>query len=86
MDILSILLKVFGLILIIVFIILGIKLIILTDKATEVVRDVEEEIENYKNRFSIVGKAVDYLSNITEKLTFLLKKVFKKNRKKDEEY
>ena len=86
MDILSILLKVFGLILIIVFIILGIKLIILTDKATEVVRDVEEEIENYKNRFSIVGKAVDYLSNITEKLTFLLKKVFRKNRKKDEEY
>lgn len=86
MDILSILLKVFGLILIIIFIILGIKLIILTDKATEVVRDVEEEIENYKNRFSIVGKAVDYLSNITEKSTFLLKKVFRKNRKKDEEY
>ena len=83
---LSILLKVFGLISFIVFIILGIKLIILTDKATEVVRDVEEEIENYKNRFSIVGKAVDYLSNITEKLTFLLKKVFRKNRKKDEEY
>ena len=47
MDVLSILLKVFGLILIIVFIILGIKLILLTEKATKVVTDVEEEIENY---------------------------------------
>ena len=51
MDVLSILLKVFGLILIIVFIILGIKLILLTEKATKVVTDVEEEIANYKNRF-----------------------------------
>ncbi|GEM_PF-6868454 len=86
MDVLSILLKVFGLILIIVFIILGIKLILLTEKATKVVTDVEEEIENYKNRFSMVGRAFDYISNITEKSTFLLKKVFRKNRKKDEEY
>ena len=86
MDVLSILLKVFGLILIIVFIILGIKLILLTEKATKVVTDVEEEIENYKNRFSMVGRAFDYISNIAEKSTFLLKKVFRKNRKKDEEY
>ena len=86
MDVLSILLKVFGLILIIVFIILGIKLILLTEKATKVVTDVEEEIENYKNRFSMVGRAFDYIYNITEKSTFLLKKVFRKNRKKDEEY
>lgn len=85
-DVLSILLKVFGLILIIVFIILGIKLILLTEKATKVVTDVEEEIENYKNRFSMVGRAFDYISNITEKSTLLLKKVFRKNRKKDEEY
>ena len=86
MDVLSILLKVFGLILIIVFIILGIKLILLTEKATKVVTDVEEAIENYKNRFSMVGRAFDYISNITEKFTLLLKKVFRKNRKKDEEY
>ena len=34
----------------------------------------------------MVGRAFDYISNITEKSTFLLKKVFRKNRKKDEEY
>jgi len=34
----------------------------------------------------MVGRAFDYISNITEKFTLLLKKVFRKNRKKDEEY
>ncbi len=85
MEVLSILLKVFGLILIIVFIILGTKLITLTEKATKVVTDIEEEIENYKNRFSKVGKVLDYFSNIAEKSTILLKKIFRKNKKKDEE-
>lgn len=81
MDLLSILLKVFGLVLIVVFIILGIKLIILTNEATKVVNEVEMEIENYKNKFSPIFKIVDYFSDIADRSNFLVRRIFKKFKK-----
>ena len=85
MDLLSILLKVFGLVLIVVFIILGIKLINLTNEATKVVTEVEKEIENYKNRFSPVFKLIDYFGDIADRSNFLVRKIFKKFKSRNEE-
>ena len=78
MDLLSILLKISGLVLIIVFIDLGIKLINLTKVSTKVVTEVEKDIENYKNKISPFLKIIDYFNDITNKSNFLVERILKK--------
>ena len=78
MDLLSILLKISGLVLIIVFIDLGIKLINLTKVSTKVVTEVEKDIENYKNKLSPFLKIIDYFNDITNKSNFLVERILKK--------
>ena len=78
MDLLSILLKISGLVLIIVFIDLGIKLVNLTKVSTKVVTEVEKDIENYKNKLSPFLKIIDYFNDITNKSNFLVERILKK--------
>lgn len=85
MDLLLILLNISELILIIVFIILGIKLIFLIDNMSKVITDVEKGIKKYKNELSPVFKAVDCFSYIASKSNFLVKKIFKKSKNRNEE-
>ena len=85
MDILSILLKTCCIILIVVFIIVGIKLINLIDESTKIVREVEKGIEIYKNKFSPILKIVDYFEELTEKTNDFIRKTFKKFKIRNEE-
>ena len=85
MDILSILLKTCCIILIVVFIIVGIKLINLIDESTKIVREVEKGIEIYKNKFLPILKIVDYFEELTEKTNDFIRKTFKKFKIRNEE-
>lgn len=67
MDLLSIFLKLCCIVLIIVFIIVGIKLVILLDNINLITKDIQSDIENYKNKLSPVIKCYDYFVSIVQK-------------------
>ena len=87
--ILSVLLYTFGIILLIVLIVLGIKVINIIDKADRILDNVEGKINSLNGLFMVVNKASDGLCTITENLVFSItnsiSRIFgrKKERKED---
>ena len=85
MDILSILLKLFGIILIIVFIFVGIKLIKLIDDVSVTVKNVNDEMMECKKRCAPILKIFDSISGFAGMTSGFVKKIFLRNNKKGEE-
>ena len=85
MDILSILLKMFGIILIIVFIVVGIKLIKLIDDISVTVKNVNDEMLEYKKRCAPILKIFDSISGFAGITNGFVRKIFFRNNKKGEE-
>ncbi len=56
-----------GIVLIIVFIIVGIKLILLLDNINLITKDIQSDIENYKNKLSPIIKVYDYFVSFIQK-------------------
>lgn len=54
--------------LIIIFIVLGIKVIKFISKMNGVIDDVEKSIQKTNNMFSVIDKIADYTSNISDRL------------------
>ena len=85
MDILSILLKMFGIILIIVFIVVGIKLIKLINDVSVTVKNVNDEMVEYKKRCAPILKIFDSISGFAGMTNGFVRKIFFKNNKNREE-
>ena len=83
MDILSILLKLFGIILIIVFIIVGIKIIKLLDDVSITVKNVNDEMLEWKKRYTPVLNIFDSISGFTNMTGGFIKKIFLRKGKDD---
>ena len=88
--ILPVLLYIFGIILLIVLIILGIRMIQILDKVDRVVDNVEQKVNSLNGLFSIVDKATDGISMVTEKVvtfaTNAISKIFKRKNKEEDIY
>ena len=86
---LYVLLYVAGIVLIIVFIIVGIKLIGILDRVDKVVDNVEEKINSFNGAISTMSKAADGIANISNSLVFgissVVSKIFNKKIKEEEE-
>ena len=85
MDILSILLKMFGIILIIVFIVVGIKLIKLINDVSVTVKNVNDEMVEYKKRCAPILKIFDSISGFAGITNGFVRKIFLRNNKNREE-
>lgn len=87
--ILSVLLYTFGIILLIVLIILGIKVIHIMDKADRILDDMEGKIHSLDYFFSSIDKIGHGISTITENVVFsvtdALARIFSKRKKKKED-
>ena len=88
-EILPVILYVLGAILLVVLIILGIKLIIMTDKINTTVDNINAKVESLNGFFSVIDFTTNKLATITDKvtdgITFLISKIFKK-KKEEEDY
>lgn len=89
-SVLPIILYVLGSILIVIFIIVGVKLIGTMNKIDNIVDDVNEKVESLSKLFNIIDFATDKLSFIGDRLTdkitdFIIGLFRKKKRKKEEE-
>jgi len=80
MDVLSILLKLFGIILIIVFIIVGIKIINLLDNVSILVKNVNDEMLECKKRYAPLLNFFDSISEFTSITGGFMKKILKKRK------
>lgn len=88
-EALLILLYVLGSILLVVLIILGIKLIITMNKIEVVVDDVNGKVKSLNGLFSIIDMTTDKLSLLSDRMvdaiTIVIKKIFAKKQRKEEE-
>jgi len=88
-DALLILLYVLGSILLVVLIILGIKLINTMNKIDGVVDDINKKVNSLDGLFSVIDMATDKLSLLSDRMvdgiTFLIKKIFKPKKRKEED-
>lgn len=84
--ILSVLLYIFGIILLIVLTILGIRLIRVVDKAEKLLDNVETKVNSLNSLFLVANRFSDGLSDIVESVIFAISssvsKIFGKNSKK----
>lgn len=87
--ILGIITYIFTIILLIVAIIIGIRIIGLTDKAEKILDDVEKKVNSLNGIFNVVDKValgMETIGNkITGTITNLISKVFKKKKEKEED-
>ena len=87
--ILGIITYIFTIILLIVAIIIGIRIIGLTDKAEKILDDVEEKVNSLNGIFNVVNKVslgMDAIGNkITSTITNLVSKVSKKKKEEKED-
>ena len=87
--ILGIITYIFTIILLIVAIIIGIRIIGLTDKAEKIWDDVEEKVNSLNGIFNVVNKVslgMETIGNkITGTITNLISKVFKKKKEEEED-
>ena len=76
-------------ILLVVLIILGIKLINTMNKIQNVVDDINKKVDSFDGLFSIIDNTTDKLALLSDKMvdgvTFLLKKIFKPRKRKEED-
>lgn len=86
---LPVLLYTFGIILLIVLIILGIRLIIILDKFDRVVDNIEGKVNSLNGFFSIIDKATDSIALISDSVVntvaSLVFKIFKKKKGKEDD-
>ena len=86
---LGIITNIFTIILLVVAIIIGIRIIGLTDKAEKILDDVEEKINSLNGIFNVVNKVslgMDAIGNkITSTITNLVSKVSKKKKEEEED-
>ena len=87
--ILGIITYIFTIILLIVAIIIGIRIIGLTDKAEIILDDVEKKVNSLNGIFNVVDKVslgMEKIGNkITGTITNLISKVFKKKKEEEED-
>ena len=88
-QLLLIILYLLGSILLVVLIILGIKLINTMNKIQTVVDDINKKVDSFDGLFSIIDNTTDKLALLSDKMvdgvTFLLKKIFKPRKRKEED-
>ena len=88
-QLLLIILYLLGSILLVVLIILGIKLINKMNKIQNVVDDINKKVDSFDGLFSIIDNTTDKLALLSDKMvdgvTFLLKKIFKPRKRKEED-
>ena len=88
-QLLLIILFLLGSILLVVLIILGIKLINTMNKIQNVVDDINKKVDSFDGLFSIIDNTTDKLALLSDKMvdgvTFLLKKIFKPRKRKEED-
>ena len=88
-QLLLIILYLLGSILLVVLIILGIKLINTMNKIQNVVDDINKKVDSFDGLFSIIDNTTDKLALLSDKMvdgvTFLLKKIFKPRKRKEED-
>lgn len=86
---LPVLLYTFGIILLIVLIILGIRLIMILDKFDRVVDNIEGKVNSLNSFFSIIDKATDSIALISDSVVntvaSLVFKIFKKKKGKEDD-
>lgn len=87
---LPVLLYTFGIILLIVLIILGIRMIKILDKLDMVVDDVANKVSTLDGLFNAIERATDGINSITSKVSYtmvnMFSKIFRKRKKNKEEY
>ena len=88
-QLLLIILYLLGSILLVVLIMLGIKLINTMNKIQNVVDDINKKVDSFDGLFSIIDNTTDKLALLSDKMvdgvTFLLKKIFKPRKRKEED-
>ena len=86
---LSVLLYTAGIVLIIVFIIVGIKLIAVLDKVNRIADNVEEKVNSFNDAITTISKVADGFANISSSVVFglstVVSKLFNKKMKEEEE-
>ena len=89
MEFLPALLYILGSILLVVLIILGIKLIITMNKIENVVDDINGKVKSLNGFFSVIDYTTDKLALLSDRfvdtITSLIKKIFVRKEKKDNE-
>ena len=87
---LPVLLYTFGIILLIVLIILGIRLIQILDRCDKVIDNVEEKVNSLNGIFSVINKTSYGLSTISDKVISgvvgMVSRIFNKKKDKEEDY
>ena len=88
---LPMLLYMFGIILLIVLIVLGLKLIQMLNKVDRLVDNIEQKVNTLNGAFSLIDKATDKIAMLSDTLVTAVskaaQKVFnRKNKKGDEDY
>ncbi len=87
---LPVLLYTFGIILLIVLIILGIRLIQILDRCDKVIDNVEEKVNSLNGIFSVINKTSYGLSMISDKVISgvvgMISRIFNKKKDKEEDY
>ena len=85
---LSMLLYIAAIVLIIIFIIVGIKLIGILDKTDKVIDDLSEKVHSFDNAVNVLSKTADGFANISNSFMFgvsnALSKIFKKKIKEED--
>jgi len=85
---LSMLLYIAAIVLIIIFIIVGIKLIGILDKTDKVIDDLSEKVHSFDNAVNVLSKTADGFANISNSFMFgvsnALSKIFKKKFKEED--
>lgn len=81
---LSIILNIFLIFLIIVFIIVGVKLIKILDQTNRALKDVNRKLESLDGAFELIEKTTDGISNFRYGVNKKLKKIFNKFKKEDD--
>ena len=88
-QLLLIILYLLGSILLVVLLILGIKVITTMNKIQNVVDDINKKVDSFDGLFSIIDNTTDKLALLSDKMvdgvTFLLKKIFKPRKRKEED-